>query len=281
MSLVCLVTGCSHPTGFGWLTALELRRRNHTVVATMRSVSGRNAAAASELGQLVDVDELDIRDEAQIAQAVASVSERHGGIDAVVNNAADVRHGALEDTSVESLRDAFDTNVVGPHRLIRAVLPDMRERGSGVIVQMSSINGYSVAPLFGSYAACKHALEAYSEALSYEVRHFGIRVVIIEPSAFLTGLHDRGSWEPASDDGPYAPLKQRSWDVGFDEWIDGMEDPNDVARAVADAIEDPSTELHVPVGGVAKEVRERARPISDDAARARALDGIDWEQPDR
>ncbi len=281
MSFICIVTGCSQSSGFGWLTALELRRRDHTVVATMREVSGRNAVAAADLGAVVEVAELDVTDDATAGRLVADVIERHGGIHALVNNAADVRYGALEDTSVESLHAAFDTNVLGPHRLIRAVLPHMRERGSGVIVQVSSINGFSVAPLFGSYSASKHALEAYSEALAYEIGHFGVRVAIVEPSAFLTGLHQRGWWEPGSDDGPYAPLKRRSWDSGLDEWVGSMEDPNDVARAIADAIEDPATQLHVPVGRVAEESRGRARPMSDDVLRAEALEGIGWEHPDR
>jgi len=277
MSLVCLVTGCSQPSGFGWLTAQELLRRDHTVVATMREISGRNAGAAAELGAAVEVAELDVTDDAGTSQLVVDVIERHGGIHALVNNAADVRHGALEDTSVQSLNEAFDANVLGPHRMIRAVLPHMRERGSGVIVQVSSINGFSVAPLFGSYSMSKHALEAYSEALAYEIGHFGVRVAIIEPSAFLTGLHERGAWEPGTDDGPYAPLKQRSWDGGLDEWVGTMENPNDVARAIADAIEDPATQLHVPVGRVAEESRKRARPMSDDALQAEALDHIDWK----
>jgi NAD(P)-dependent dehydrogenase (short-subunit alcohol dehydrogenase family) len=167
-------------------------------------------------------------------------------------------------------------NVLGPHRLIRAVLPHMRERGAGVIVQMSSINGFSVAPLFGSYAASKHALEAYSEALAYEVGRFGVRVAIVEPGAFLTGLHDRNAWEPGSGAGPYAELKRRSGDAGYDDWVGSMEDPMVVARMVADAIEDPATPLHVPVGGPAVERRAKLRSIPDDELRRLALGGIDW-----
>lgn len=276
MSLVCVVTGCSEPRAFGWLIAEELHERGHAVVATMRDIYGRHRDAARELGRTVEVVELDVTDDAGARALISNVIARHGRIDALVNNAANVRHGALEDTSAESLRAVLDVNVLGPHRLIRAVLPHMRERGSGVIVQVSSINGFSVAPLFGSYSASKHALEAYSEALAYEVEHFGIRVAIVEPSASLTGLHERGRWEPGSDDGPYAPLKRRSWDDGLDAWVGGMEEPADVARAIADAIEDPNTPLHVPVGDVAVQRRANVRAKSDAELRGEALEGTDW-----
>jgi NAD(P)-dependent dehydrogenase (short-subunit alcohol dehydrogenase family) len=261
VSLVCLVTGCSEPRGFGWLIAQELRACDHMVIATMRDVAGRNSDAAGELGRTVEVGELDVTDEAAIDRLVANVLATHGRIDVLVNNAADVRLGALEDTETESLR---------------AVIPHMRERGAGVIVQMSSINGFSVAPLFGSYATSKHALEAYSEALAYEVGHFGVRVAIVEPGAFLTGLHDRNAWEPGSEEGAYAELKRSSWDAGYDHWVGSMEDPMIVARAVADAIEDPATSLHVPVGDPAVERRAKLRSIPDDELRRLALGGIDW-----
>lgn len=276
MSLVCLVTGCSEPTGFGRLICEELHRRGHVVVATMRDVGDRNRRAAGGLGGVAEVAELDLTDERAAVALIGRILQHHGRLDALVNNAADVRHGAVEDTSVESLRAVLDVNVLGPHRLVRAALPSMRERGAGVIVQMSSINGFSSAPLFGAYAASKHALEAYSEALSYEVGRFGVRVVIVEPGAFRTGLHERGRWEPGSDDGPYAALKARAWDAPLDDWIGGMSDPAIVARTVADAIEDPATPLHVPVGPDAEERRARMRPVPDRELRDRALDGVEW-----
>ena len=276
MSLVCLITGCSEPRGFGWLIADEIHSRGHVAIATMRDIADRNREAAAELGRTVEVAELDVTDDAAIGRLVAHVVETHGRIDGIVNNAANVRMGALEDTPAESLRATLDVNVVGPHRLVRAVLPHMRERGAGVIVQMSSINGFSAAPLVGSYAASKHALEAYSETLAYEVAHFGVRVAIVEPGAFLTGLHDRNAWEPGSDEGPYAELKRRSWDAGLDDWVGSMEEPMIVARAVADAIEDPATPLHVPVGAYAAARRGRFRTGSDEELVTEALGGIEW-----
>jgi NAD(P)-dependent dehydrogenase (short-subunit alcohol dehydrogenase family) len=277
MSPVAFITGCSEPEGFGWLTSLELIGRGHTVIGTMRDVDGRNSEAAAELrAEGIDVTELDVTDDAGVDRVVGAALRRHGRVDALVNNAADVRLGALEDTTVESLRTVLDANVLGPHRLIRAVLPGMRARGEGVIVQVSSLSGYSAGPLFGGYSASKHALEAYSEALWYEVGHFGVRVVLVEPGAFMTGLHDRSRWEPGTETGPYAELKRRYWDADLEEWVSGMPDPREVSRVIADAIEDPATPLHVPVGEDAVSWRARARPLSDDELRNQELEGIDW-----
>lgn len=276
--LVSVVTGCSEQQGFGRLTVAELGDRGHRVIATMRDIAGRNRDLARELGRTVgvEVEELDVTDDDGCARLVAGAIERHGRIDALVNNAAEVRGGALEDTPAKRLSSVLDTNVVGPHRLIRAVLPSMRERGSGVIVQMSSVNGFGVSPLLGSYCTSKFALEAYSEVLAYEVGHFGVRVHVIEPSVFLTGIHERVTWEEETHTGPYAELKRQYWDEDLDDWVATMEDPEIVARAVADAIEDPSTPLHVPVGGPAAGWRAKARPMPDDEVRAEAMEGVDW-----
>jgi NAD(P)-dependent dehydrogenase (short-subunit alcohol dehydrogenase family) len=269
--LVCLVTGCSEPRGFGRLSAEELHRRGHVVVATMRDATGRNRAAAEELAGLADVAELDVTDDAAVTRLVEDVLDRRGRVDAVVNNAAYVAMGPVESIDVASLRAAFDTNVLGPHRLVRAVLPHMRARGSGVIVQVSSISGYVTSPLFGAYCATKYALEAYSEALAYEVGRFGVRVAIVEPGAFDTGLHARGRWEPGSTEGPYGPLIRREWDEELEEWVAGMGEPAVVAQVIADAVERADTPLHVPVGDDAVEWAERARPLTDDERRNAAF----------
>ncbi len=274
--LVCVITGCSHARGFGWLSAMELRDRGHRVVATMRDTVDRNRGSAAALGRLVTVVEMDVADDTSVRDAVAGILADEGRIDAVVNNAADVVPGALETLTVERLAHVLDVNILGPHRLSLAVLPHMRARGSGVFVQMSSINGYVASPLLGSYATSKFGLEAYSEALSYEVEDFGIRVAIVEPGAFSTGLHERAPFDASADDGPYAGVKADRWDEGYDAWVASMGDPSVVARVIADAVEDPTTPLHVPVGPVAVEVRRSFRPLTDEQVRAKVL-GIDLD----
>ena len=240
----------------------------------MRDTAGRNREAAAALGRDVSVVEMDVADDESVRNTIDGILATEGRIDAVVNNAADVVPGALETLTVARMARILDVNLLGPHRLSLAVLPHMRERGSGVLVQVSSINGYVASPLLGSYAMSKFGLEAYSEALSYEVEGFGIRVAIVEPGAFTTGLHERALFDPTADEGPYAGVKAEQWDATYESWVAGMGDPTEVARAIADATEDPATPLHVPVGPVAVRVRRRFRPVSDEQVRATVL-GLD------
>ena len=252
MSQVVLVTGCSEPTGFGALTCRRLMQRGHTPYATMRDPAGRSAVTAQALAaEGVHVSALDVADPEQVNEVVGAIVAAEGRIDAVVNNAAWVLGGALEETSAERLLRAFDVNVVGAHRVILAVLPHMRAAGNGTIVQVSSVNGFYPEPIIGVYSATKHAMNAYSDALALEVEQFGIRVVVVEPGMFATGAHDRLDWEPAALDpsGPYAPIRDAIWGGGPQGWDeDVFGDPGDAAEAIVGAIEDPATPLHLPVG---------------------------------
>ena len=131
---------------------------------------------------------LDVRDDASVAAAVAQAGE----LDAVVNNAGLTGLGPLEDYPVDDFKRVLDVNTIGPLRLAQAVVPRWRERGSGVLVNISSVQGRIGTPLEGAYAASKHALEALSETLHFELGHFGIRVVIIEPGYIAPGMkHSR------------------------------------------------------------------------------------------
>ena len=127
---------------------------------------------------------LDVTDEASIANALAQAGE----LDAIVNNAAISGKGPMEDFPLEQLRDMFETNTFGPLRLVQHVLPQWRSRGSGVIVNVSSVQGRVATPLEGPYSGTKHALEAISESMHYELGHFGIRVVIVQPGYIAPGM---------------------------------------------------------------------------------------------
>ena len=171
-----LITGAGRAIGAA--TAQELSARGHDVVATARDVS---------LLESLDVAErrtLDVTDQRSVDAALAAAGER----DAVVNNAAVLGSGPVEDFPPDRLAAVFETNTIGALRVIQAVLPAWRQRGSGVIVNVSSVQGRVATPLEGPYAASKHALEGLSEALHYEVGHFGIRVVIIEPGYIAPGM---------------------------------------------------------------------------------------------
>lgn len=248
---VAVVTGTS--SGFGLLIAVELARRGHAVVATMRDVTrdGDLRAACGEAGVTVEVEALDVTDDDSVASAVRSVVDRHGGIDVLVNNAGVGVAGAVEEVPVPTAREVFETNVFGALRMTRAVLGSMRERGSGVIVQISSVAGRVAAPFGGVYSASKFALEGFTEALHYEVAPFGIRVALVEPGSFPTRF-DTNRLRCDDDTSPYAGLRRR-WEAVY-ATMPGRDrpDPRAVAVAVAEVVERDDHPLRIPVGGDAE-----------------------------
>jgi NAD(P)-dependent dehydrogenase (short-subunit alcohol dehydrogenase family) len=235
---VVLVTGAS--SGFGRSIADALRQRGHRVYGTSRNPD----AATSDCGTLIAMN---VDDEASVAAGVAHVLADAGRIDAVVNNAGLGYAGALEDTAVDEARSQFETNLFGVHRLCRAVLPHMRERCAGRIVNMSSLGGLVTVPFQGMYCASKYALEAYTQALRMEVQPFGIRVSMIEPGDFATGFTAHRRMTAASTpDSPYA-ARCRSAVVKMAEDESTTTDIRPVVRAAIDAIESDRTPLRYPV----------------------------------
>jgi NAD(P)-dependent dehydrogenase (short-subunit alcohol dehydrogenase family) len=190
---VVVVTGAS--SGFGKLTVLELARRGHTVVATMRDVEGRNRQVRSELieaakarGRVLQVLEMDVADEASVNSAIDHVIKQHGRIDALINNAGTMFVGVTEAYTVADVERQFAVNFFGAVRADRAVLPHMRAAGSGLLVHVTSLMGRLVFPFFGVYSASKFALEALAESYRYELSSFGIDSVIVEPGPFPSNL---------------------------------------------------------------------------------------------
>lgn len=244
-----LITGAGRAIGAA--TAVELSNAGHEVVATARDV---NLLASLDVALRLA---LDVTNEDSIAAAL----DLAGPLDAIVNNAAAHGQGPLEDYPIDKLREVFETNVLGPVRLLQHVLPAWRERGSGVIVNISSVQGRVASPLEGAYAGSKYALEAMSETLHYEMRHFGIRTVIIEPGYIAPGMKPT----PAHDQNPaYAEL-WRDWE-GVDTRLNGGQErpgPELVAHAVRRAIEDESTPLRVPVGADAELILATRSQLGD------------------
>lgn len=260
-----LITGCS--TGIGRATAQELTDRGHDVVASARDLS---SIAGLDVAKRVA---LDVTDPRSVAAAVVAA----GPLDALVNNAGIGMNGAIEAYPFDLAESTFHTNVFGPLRMIQEVLPAMRNRGSGIIVNVSSVEGFIATPLHGIYSASKHALEALSESLHFEVGHFGVRVVIIQPGAVDTAMPTKLS--PIDVEAqPYGELK-RQWEGSDEKLVGGPRPgPSNVAMAIAEAIEDPSTPLRVQVGSDATLVAERRRQLDDvefEAAMRRTLQ-IDW-----
>lgn len=188
-----LITGCS--SGFGYEAAKTLASRGHTVYATMRGVDGKNADVAQELRAFADdegvdlhVAELDVTSDSSVRSTVDGMLAEAGHIDVVVNNAGQMYVGITEAFTDEQLARQLDINVVGPHRVARAALPSMRDRGEGLIINISSVAGRFAIPFFGVYHASKWGLEGLSESLRYELAPFGVDVVVVEPGPFSTNL---------------------------------------------------------------------------------------------
>ena len=185
---VILITGCS--SGFGKLAAIEFARRGDKVFASMRNTAKAKGLldGATAAGTTLEVVRLDVNDSASIAEAVANIERKAGPIDVLVNNAGIGTHGPVEDFDDDEVLSVFNTNVFGVIRVTRAVLPSMRARKSGTIVTVGSLAGKVSAPFGGVYAASKHAIEALSDALHYELHPFNIRVVLVEPGGFETEI---------------------------------------------------------------------------------------------
>ncbi|MEV0720741.1 oxidoreductase [Asanoa sp. NPDC050611] len=182
---VWLITGAG--SGLGQAIAAAAAEAGHVVVATSRRVEALASLTAAHPDR-VEAVALDVTDATRAAAVVADVEARYGRIDVLVNNAGRGQVGAAEETTEAELRSLFEVHVFGPAALVRAVLPGMRARRSGTIVQMSSYGGAVGNAGFSAYCATKFALEGYSEALAAEVAPLGIRVLIVEPGNFRTGL---------------------------------------------------------------------------------------------
>lgn len=177
---VVFVTGVS--SGIGRATAVQFAQRGCQVFGSVRDIS----KAAPIPG--VELVEMDVRDDALVQRAVDLIVGQAKRIDVLVNSAGGTLLGAVEETSVAEAQALFDTNVFGILRTTQAVLPHMRQQRSGRIINVSSVLGFLPAPYMGLYSASKHAVEGLSETLDHEVRGFGVRVVLIEPSYTKTNL---------------------------------------------------------------------------------------------
>src|SRR5215203_6519858 len=200
-SRAVLITGCS--SGIGWATAKRLARRGWAVYATARNLEAIEPLRESGCRLLP----LDVTDEDSMRAAVAEVERIEGAVGVLVNNAGYSQSGAVEEVSMEKVRRQFETNVFGLTRMCQLVLPGMRARGGGRIVNVSSMGGRFTFPGGGYYHATKHAVEAISDALRFEVAGFGIHVAIIEPGLIRTRFGEAavGSIQGGvTGDGPYA-----------------------------------------------------------------------------
>jgi NAD(P)-dependent dehydrogenase (short-subunit alcohol dehydrogenase family) len=249
MSKVWLITGAN--SGFGRALTEAAVAAGDVVVGAVRRPGVLDDLVAAHPDQ-VEALRLDVTDTAAIDAAVTDVVERHGRIDVLVNNAGRGHVGAMEETTDAELRALFDVHVFGPAALVRAVLPHMRARRSGAIVQLSSMGGRMSFAGFSAYSGTKFALEGMSEALLDEVRPLGIKVLVVEPGAFRTSL--MGNTTASGDELPdYADTvgATRKMVAAGDGTQPG--DPAKAAAVILAALDAKDTPLHLPLGADAVE----------------------------
>jgi NAD(P)-dependent dehydrogenase (short-subunit alcohol dehydrogenase family) len=233
-----LVTGTS--TGIGLETALQFARQGYLVFA-----GARKPGAVERHPNIVPV-KLDVDRDESVNACVAGVLKETGSIDVLVNNAGVGLAGAIEMVPMERVRAMFETNFFGAARMMQAVLPSMRVRRHGTVVNVTSVMGHATLGCHGFYAATKFALAALSESLAMEIKPFGVKVAIIEPGVILTPI-----WEKAEalmpEGHPYQQAMGRLWRL-FGAQLEGGTRPDVVARAIYDAVGEGAAKLRYPVG---------------------------------
>ena len=286
---VALITGTS--TGIGLATALHFGRQGHDVWAGVR-----NPAAATDLRAAIDKERLPVRivaldvdDEGSVQRGVGEVLDKSGRVDVLVNNAGIGGGGPIEDVPLDFAQSMFQTNYFGVMRMIQAVLPSMRRRRTGAIVNISSIAGRVAIAGHGHYSAVKHALEAATEALAQEVQGFGIRVAIVEPGVVVTPIFQKAKRfnDPNS---PYAEHVRRLL-LFYQMQMKVASQPADAARVIFEAATTKTPRLRWLVGEDARRLDAGRRRITDEehiagarpmpdaqyVAEMKARFGFDWQ----
>lgn len=255
-----LITGTS--AGIGLATALTVARAGHTVYATMR-----NPASSPELAEAAAKERLPIRISTMDVNSDSSVKERMEAIyreakhlDVLVNNAGVGDSGSVEELPLAKIRAAMETNYFGPLRCIQAVVPHMRQRRSGCIINISSVGGTVANSPMGSYAASKFALEAISEALAQEMISFDVRVAIVEPGIIDTAMARRFK----ESVGPEVYPQQRRYAHLFAAALRNPTQPSVVAEKVLEIIDSGTMQLRHPVGPDSEPLLAWRRSMSDE-----------------
>ena len=243
-SKAVLITGCS--TGIGRATAMRLAGKGHTVYATARreeSIADLRDAGCRTLS-------LDVTDEASMSAAVDRVVAEQGAVGVLVNNAGYSQSGAVETISMEDLRRQFETNVFGLVRMCQLALPGMRDQHWGRIINISSVGANFVFPGGGAYHATKYAVDAISDALRFEVKGFGVDVVILQPGLIKTEFAATVDAETPKGDGPYAHFNATVAEATTQAYENGPlarlgGGPETVAKAVEAAIAKPRIRVRI------------------------------------
>jgi NAD(P)-dependent dehydrogenase (short-subunit alcohol dehydrogenase family) len=241
---IALVTGTS--SGIGLATAVTLARGGHKVIATMRKVDGAGELQRMILAEAlpITVAALNVDDDGSVSDAIDRALVENGRIDVLVNNAGVGGGGSVEEAPMEVFRQVMETNFFGGLRCIKAVIPSMRERRSGCIVNVSSVAGRAASAGMAPYAASKWAFEALSECLAQEMKAFNIRVAIVEPGVIATPIF--GKVRPAPKNSPYPHVRRHA--ARFSAAQTKATSPFVVGELIRQIVEGDSWQLRYPVG---------------------------------
>lgn len=260
---VVLISGCS--SGIGLETAVAFARNGDDVVATMRDVSKSQALldAAAAAGVSVEVEQLDVCDDASVSAAVEATLAKHGRIDVLINNAGIGPLQAFENASVEDIEAVWNTNLFGAMRLTKAVVPSMREQGSGSILNVSSVASRVSAPGMSMYAASKAALSSFTKSLAGELAPFGVRVTAIEPGFYATPILEKALSGLSPEGNPYSNAERRIGLV-FGQAAAEADDPAAVGALMVDTVaSDHAGDIRVIVGDSGVQFAEGDANLSD------------------
>jgi NAD(P)-dependent dehydrogenase (short-subunit alcohol dehydrogenase family) len=284
---VAVVTGSS--SGIGYESSLLLAKNGFFTYATMRSPDKSNKIINLKQNEKLPLEvlRLDVTDDKSVKEAIKKIVNERGRIDVLVNNAGYALVGPLEELSIQEFKEQFETNVFGVIRVIKEILPIMRNQRHGIIVNISSVAGRTGFPLTSAYVSSKFALEGLSESIAYEIEQFGIRVILIEPGVIKTNF-DRNlrigtgvSTTPTSTtngrDSPYTEITKKRI-AGFKPRFENGLPPIEVAKVILRAI--TSTSKNVPpdsrylVGEDAFKLMEIRKSKSDKEFRRLVMEGV-------
>ena len=259
---VAVVTGTS--TGIGLAASVHLAKNGYHVFAGLRSVGKSDALKQASQGLPVDIVAMDVTDDDSVANAMA-IARAAGPIDVLVNNAGIGGATPLEMTPLDEHRAMFETNYFGAIRCIQAVVQQMRERGTGCIVNITSMEGRFAMPNQVAYSASKWALECAGEALAHELASFGVRVVNVEPGVVMTQIFANSALATRYDKrSPYLSIMRRNGKMFSAGFRAGVQ-PEVVAETILEAIETPDYRLRWPVGQDAVGMLAGRSTMSDEA----------------
>jgi NAD(P)-dependent dehydrogenase (short-subunit alcohol dehydrogenase family) len=268
-----LITGTSR--GIGLETALAFGRAGYTVHATMRnpSQSQEITKIAEREKASITVSAMDVDSDESVQSAIATIHAKHGPIDVLVNNAGIERAGSVEELPIADFRAAMETNYFGALRCIQAVVPQMRERRSGCIINVTSVAGRLASPPLTPYMASKWALEALSEGLASEMKTFGVRVAIVEPGIIDTAMARHIAEQPERS--PYR--QQARFASLFATSLKNPVPPSLVAQKILEIAQNQNWQLRHPVGpDAAPFLQWRANLTDEEWVEMNAADDETW-----